>query len=306
MCRRRSWLYSVLLATLKLEQHPRLTTIAMNQPKRIFIFDSPRTRSQLFNKVFARHPQLSQVFHPFYKAGGLGPERLTARFQQCQAADDVQLAMTQKPDMDVETFDKAFQDLVAQAQENEWEGMGQSLWIKEHVFNCVNPEVIVALAKDPASKPEPGKNITNMSDEFLDSLTPVFLIRHPALMTPSWYRAQKLTLREDVRDESFRVFSSLRWARLLFDHFCARAGEVPLLLDGEQMVAHPEAVIHYLCDRLDLDRAYAKFRWNVVSEEKQASLDLMQRHFFRDLMSSDGIDSSKAVGAPHSSQSHPC
>lgn len=84
-----------------------MVSTRVTQPTRIFVFDSPRTCSQLFNKLFAVHPQLTQVFHPFMGASVYGPERVTLRLRHAAAADEAQAALASKADLPNETYDAA-------------------------------------------------------------------------------------------------------------------------------------------------------------------------------------------------------
>lgn len=59
-------------------------------PRRIFIFDNPRTCSHLFSKLFANHPELQLLYHPFLPAALYGPERYQQKTKHCAAADEVQ------------------------------------------------------------------------------------------------------------------------------------------------------------------------------------------------------------------------
>lgn len=46
----------------------------MSPQKPIYVFDHVRSNSQLFNKLFAAHPQLEQVFMPMIAASLYGPD----------------------------------------------------------------------------------------------------------------------------------------------------------------------------------------------------------------------------------------
>ncbi|KAI6865324.1 hypothetical protein KC338_g5131 [Hortaea werneckii] len=62
----------------------------ISNPRRIFIFDNPRTCSHLFSKLFANHPELQLLYHPFLPAALYGPERYQQKTKHCAAADEVQ------------------------------------------------------------------------------------------------------------------------------------------------------------------------------------------------------------------------
>lgn len=72
-------------------------------PRRIFVFDHPRTVSQMFNRLFANHGELESIFHPFMGASMYGPERIQLILQNSSAADDVQNEMASNAHLDSET-----------------------------------------------------------------------------------------------------------------------------------------------------------------------------------------------------------
>lgn len=74
---------------------------------RVFVFDSPRTCSQLFNKLFAAHPQLSQIFHPFMGASMYGPERVTAQLMHSSVAEEAQQELVKQVNLPDETYEVA-------------------------------------------------------------------------------------------------------------------------------------------------------------------------------------------------------
>jgi hypothetical protein len=74
---------------------------------RIFVFDSPRTCSQLFNKLFAVHPQLNHVFHPLMGASMYGPQRVTLRLKHSAAAEEAQQELAKQINLPNETYEVA-------------------------------------------------------------------------------------------------------------------------------------------------------------------------------------------------------
>ena len=51
-------------------------------PRHIFVFDSPRTCSNLFGKLFSADPQLDYVRHPYLLPGIRGPEKIEANMSK--------------------------------------------------------------------------------------------------------------------------------------------------------------------------------------------------------------------------------
>ena len=80
-------------------------------PRRIFVFDHPRTVSQLFNKLFANHDELENIFHPFMGASMYGSERMQLVLQHGSDAEDAQNDMASNAHLDSETYQVAAQRL---------------------------------------------------------------------------------------------------------------------------------------------------------------------------------------------------
>lgn len=80
-------------------------------PRRICVFDHPRTVSQMFNKMFASHETLEHIFHPFMGASMYGPERIQLIFKHCDLAEDTQNDLASNAHMERETYQVAAQRL---------------------------------------------------------------------------------------------------------------------------------------------------------------------------------------------------
>ncbi|RAL13540.1 uncharacterized protein BO97DRAFT_342806 [Aspergillus homomorphus CBS 101889] len=132
-------------------------------------------------------------------------------------------------------------------------------------------------SSNPFSSP---KNITIFPDAYLATWRPTFLIRHPALVFPSYYRAL-LNLEEegfaepDMVEPMLELHSTLLWTRLLFDWFCDRQAQScsgrhrePILLDAQDVIHHP-AVVQRYCELVGLSPEKVRFAW----QETQARRD---------------------------------
>lgn len=60
----------------------------MTNKKAIYVFDHVRSNSQLFNRLFAVHPQLEQVFMPLIGASLYGPEAIFRGRRHSQTTED--------------------------------------------------------------------------------------------------------------------------------------------------------------------------------------------------------------------------
>lgn len=122
------------------------------------------------------------------------------------------------------------------------------------------------------------KNFTIFPDQFLETWTPTFLIRHPALAFPSYYRAlQKLEkggfAEEEIEASMLELHSTLLWTRLLYDWYHERGHShqercndtcFPLVLDAHDIIHSPQVVLKY-CELLGMDPAEVKVAWQTQS-----------------------------------------
>lgn len=80
--------------------------------QRIYVFDSPRSVSQTFHKLFSGHPQLTQLHHPLMACTLYGPERLQRRFQHKDATEQRQNELAVESGFsETETYDVAVERL---------------------------------------------------------------------------------------------------------------------------------------------------------------------------------------------------
>jgi hypothetical protein len=180
---------------------------------RIFIFTHPRTASNLFMRLFECHPDLSITSYTFKDAFYCGPEPLLCR---CSLPRNPQ---SSAPDATYQSRFNQLQQFIADA-----EAAGKIPFIKEHLYFITDPQTVAAhviclpngtprilsakpVIKDstsslskPLTLPE---NPTLLSNNFLTTLSPVILIRHPAKIIPSFYRASRATAGATVLTKTF-------------------------------------------------------------------------------------------------------
>ncbi|PYH75892.1 hypothetical protein BO82DRAFT_359663 [Aspergillus uvarum CBS 121591] len=120
------------------------------------------------------------------------------------------------------------------------------------------------------------ENFTILPDAYLATWRPTFLIRHPALVFPSFYRAL-----QGLEEESFceprmiepflELHATLRWTRLLYDWYCGRGNPrpPPLLLDAQDVIHHPEIVAKY-CELIGMDPEKVRFTWHQAERRPPA------------------------------------
>ena len=186
---------------------------------------------------------------------------------------------------------------------------GRIPWIKDHSMSIMPPAVTENWLNE-IPQPEPlRRNPTAFSTQFLDNITPIFLIRHPALSIVSFYRNQTGILRNAAEDESFRILISLEWTRLVFDSYLRRRGlpvntspdiagfpkeQLPLLIESIDVIYNTQAVAEKVCDYVGIDRDGVQYKWDPVPEE-QWPPSALARAFFRDMLESSGIQRAENV-----------
>lgn len=113
------------------------------------------------------------------------------------------------------------------------------------------------------------KNPSFVPDRFMNSLTPIFIIRNPMRMIPSWYKNVSENFGATTRDSEWPFTASYHWCRILYDYyeeyFKANPREgfpvLPLVVDGEELVLHTEDLMTQLCDLIHLDSSAVKYTW---------------------------------------------
>lgn len=147
-----------------------------------------------------------------------------------------------------------------------------------------------ALASLPAARTNP----TVLPDSFLESMTPLILFRHPALMIPSFYRAaQKGKLEISIFDEDWPVNASLRWLRLVYDWYARHATgtnttSVIIVIDSDDLINSP-GFTPRLCARLGIDEQKLQTSWEPATEAYRADRGPMVSSFHATLWDSTGI-----------------
>ena len=192
-------------------------------------------------------------------------------------------------------------------------GQGKTPFIKEHAFTIMKPETISQNLTHPrpyinnpritaqtakgqevaaaeTDDDENDGNPTVLPTQFLRSITPIFLIRHPALIFESILRVSGPTMGAHVDDEEFPVEASLRWLRVLYDWFAKSTvnGVRPIVLNADEIMAHPK-IVQQLCEQLQLDPTGVRFEWNPVPPSIIEGQSSYQQHFFSTIQSSCGV-----------------
>lgn len=278
------------------------TSTAPTPAKRIFIFDNPRNRSHLFFRYLTTHPALKTHYHPYVTAGCLGPDKLnydiyTTDPERARLVRELWEPLCQ----DSFTFASAERDMVAAVDTIEKEG--KIPLVNEHCCYVLRRQLLVEAVNarrlpDPATLATTG-NPTVLPDDLWRTVSPIIVIRHPALALPSYLRSMAgvpALARLDPRENHSHWFVTLAWSRLLFDVLRA-TGREPVVVDGEDVCTRTEAVGRGVCARLGLDPAGVSDVWEPLGlggTATQSLTDLEHAHplfkeMTRTIWESDGV-----------------
>ncbi|PWY77303.1 hypothetical protein BO94DRAFT_196481 [Aspergillus sclerotioniger CBS 115572] len=261
-------------------------------PRRLLLVSVPRTASNLLLKILNIPDQPHTVttdrggyffYDAFVKAVKDG------RLTQCPSdwTDDAKT--------DVQS---AFQECFDHLEEscNLAEGEGNTMFAKEHAFWFFNPmastQAIYGDDKGPydfssfrvqvpdaygSTRTFSPNNQTVFPDEYLRTWTMLFIIRHPAIVFPSFCRAMTKVSKIGVTNDAIDLGTlatnmTLRWTRILFDWCVEQTGSAPLLLDAHDVIHNPGAVAKF-CRLAGLDPNKLKFEWEKTAQADSGSDD---------------------------------
>ncbi|KAI4289145.1 MAG: hypothetical protein L6R35_001586 [Caloplaca aegaea] len=193
---------------------------------------------------------------------------------------------------------------------------GRSVFVKEHANFLATPEERSRqifgtgvhgpplTLKDTAGSAWSDQNFTVLPDEFLQTWLPTFLIRHPALTFPSYYRAVvKMDGNEEAAANHYASLKtiSIKGSRQLYDLYVQWRHKLPssadkrdvwpIVLDADDVISSPDTMARY-CHMLNMDSKKLRFSWNALKQD-----DLLQMAPFHQVMRSTLIQSTGVVKA---------
>ena len=143
------------------------------------------------------------------------------------------------------------------------------------------------------------RNPTVLPASFMQSLCPIIIIRHPALMIPSFYRISSDIHGARVDDEDFPVNATFRWSRLVYDYYIAlqdKESPTPIVIDSSRLLGDPETVMTQCCVRAGLDPQYLQFQWPQAMEEHRGVVSAGTLAFRKDFLLSTKVKRNKDSG----------
>lgn len=222
-------------------------------PRRFYLITHPRTASNLLVRILALNDQPAVQKHKANAGGGYfflpathleGNLGLRGKNLDYWTEDE----KNQMREKVQECFNN-MEEYVATAQAND-----KIAFIKEHSLLLIEPTAKTRVLSGKANCQDlpwtvqvPGKygskltrsplNQTLFPDEVLGTWLPTFLVRHPALVLPSQYRAMRdiKVIDTNVKDNSpLEIALSFRWIRSLYDWWSEYLGKFGSEMDGDQ------------------------------------------------------------------------
>ncbi|PYI24150.1 hypothetical protein BO99DRAFT_127150 [Aspergillus violaceofuscus CBS 115571] len=284
--------------------------------QRLLLVSVPRTASNLLLKVLNIHEQ------PTLSTNSKGGYFFFDAFTAAAQSSVLTTPPAVWPPSTVAHVRSVFQSCfdALEAFSAEAASNGQRAFAKEHAFWFANPASFHPTDPDDSASdhedrsaadenlfrlPLPATygptatfshgNETIFPDEYLRSWRLAFIIRHPALAFPSFYRAMRkvgetgyLVDDEETLRGTLATNMSLRWTRGLVE-WCLRQkpGEEVLLLDAHDLIHEPAAVRRF-CQLAGLDEGVVKWEWSVdephqrrgKKEEDEGLLTQEQRDYY--------------------------
>ncbi|KAL8893744.1 MAG: hypothetical protein Q9192_004968 [Flavoplaca navasiana] len=134
-------------------------------------------------------------------------------------------------------------------------------------------------------------NPTLLPTEFVNSCKVVFLIRNPSAAISSLYRCFIPPLSAQTGDTLLDPTElGYRELRILFDYLRDKNGVVPLVIDADDLLADPEAILRPLCDDLEIPYSSSMLEWP-APEDHAFALSLFEKFagYHEDALNSKGF-----------------
>ncbi|EEB91856.1 hypothetical protein MPER_09720, partial [Moniliophthora perniciosa FA553] len=244
-------------------------TTSTTQPRRLYLFSHPRTMSNLLMRILETHPDLSQRSYSFFSAYFIGPER------QAAPPREVYSYMPGYNEWEKKTYQKGLEEcmeFIRGAEEK-----GKLPLLKDHANEFTSPTIpldsmpprptVTDLRLDlPTTASAETSDIPNptfLPSRFLLTFTPIFIIRHPANVAPSFLRATSST----TKSPEFPTCCAYKNQVMIFDFYRSQGVE-PVVIDGGRLVSDAKRVMEEMCRRVGLDESVLKYEWEAKEVPK--------------------------------------
>jgi hypothetical protein len=209
-----------------------------------------------------------------------------------------------------ESFVKYYED----AQAN-----GKVAFAKEHANFFFGPTSIAQIVNPDKGPEEPlwmmkypegheikltrsALNETIMPDEFLNNISPVFLIRHPALSFSSFERQMRNLPPANVKSIAVerRIAMTHKFTRSLYAYYADLFNKHPspdgvswpLVIDADDIIQHQDLLMQ-VGELMGMDPLKMKFTWQKANQQQVDALPVAMRAMLGTLHSSTGVQTDK-------------
>ncbi|PKY02348.1 hypothetical protein P168DRAFT_240372 [Aspergillus campestris IBT 28561] len=285
-------------------------------PRRILLFAQPRTTSYLLTQMLG----LSNQPSVHWKSSEVSVFAPTAELLIGLEDKPVEQWTAAEKGRIRGGFQQAFDALDRYLRDGE--AKGKIVFAKDHCNLMWNPAAgdggrstapgdpyfTVGPPDEVVNEKQTIQNPTVLPDGYLGSWVPVFLIRHPALVFPSFCRgALEVAVQRNSCRDRMKIGKHLReqmtfsYTRCLYDWYTSYFRKIdeegrantkgPILLDSFDLINDSRLVV-VLAEELGLDRSKVQFSWD---SDSYPCADRMKRVFRRTLNASTGVIKDRAI-----------
>ncbi|KAB8260472.1 hypothetical protein BDV32DRAFT_47661 [Aspergillus pseudonomiae] len=258
-------------------------------PRRLLLVSYPRTASNLLLKILALSDQPNVISNE--QGGYFFMKPYTTASKDGRIYKPVDQWTTEECDEVRSAFQECLDNLEEYSSRAEKEG--KMMVTKEHAFWLCNPTAFSRMihgtngsydslfhvqvpATYGASQTFSPNNETVFPDEYLRTWRLAFIIRHPALVFPSLYRAMMKMVAVGVLQKEelpgvLETNMSLKWTRMLYNYGMENndSDSQPLLLDAHDVIHNPDVIARF-CELAGLDSNKLKFEWEKKADANGA------------------------------------
>lgn len=295
----------------------------MNQHRRFYLITYPRSASNLLVRILNLKNQPDVEPRPQH-AGYFFMHAMSMRWEKHLSRKNIDDWTEEETKELKERYQKCVDEFVKHLDDAE--SHGKMTFNKEHAFFIGNPTDQWQLMYPETKVKQPrwemqipsryaetqtysDLNNTVLPDEFLRLFRPIFLIRHPAMMFPSLFRATRDLNFENGPPEERKVSMNALSVRRIYDWFVRefeQAGSAsssssqddgtwPVILDADDVINNP-AVILRLCDLTGLDKTKLCFEWEQATPDEANTMHPTEKRMLSTLRTSNGIMKDKSAG----------
>ncbi len=119
--------------------------------------------------------------------------------------------------------------------------------------------------------------VPTIDREWMNHVTNIFLIRDPAKVIASYNAKRENPALDDI---------GFKQQAEIFDQIVAQTGEIPVVVDSDDILANPEGALRGICDHIGLEFQEAMLRWPKGGHKDDGA---WASHWYKSVWESDGF-----------------